>query len=91
MIYSFEIGGVELEVYVWGEYTKKEPVGTNHPGFQAFFEYWGCEVQTITGETYEYNRNQRPDWFYVLDEIADKYLTANLEETESNLLDAYNG
>lgn len=61
--------GVDVEVHftVW----PAEPMTLDYPGCPAEAEYTYCTVTKAWGENWEINRQDRPDWFDVLDDIID--------------------
>ena len=65
-----------LEVEIDYDYTPGEPMvryyadGSGYPGSDPYFEVTCVTVLKYTTDTHEFNREDRPDWFKALDEIA---------------------
>ena len=50
------------------------------PDEPAYFEPEEFEVQSITGDNYQWERSEREDWFALLDLIAERELEDDLFE-----------
>lgn len=67
--------GVDVEVTGWFEPGEEEvryyPDGSGYPGSPDSFEIEIVTVVRAWGETWEYSRRERPDWFEFLDFCID--------------------
>jgi hypothetical protein len=77
-------GSVQLEVDLEVEYLPGEKMvryyadGSGYPGSDAEAEIVGCRVLEITGDTYRFERSERPEYFAILDEIAHRHAVRTL-------------
>jgi hypothetical protein len=90
--YSFDLGGLELEVVVRAHVYPSEPMvryyrnGDGYPGAPSYAEILSVWVIAVHGEFGSRKRNQGDDWFKDLDRLASDHVEKNHEEFENMVL-----
>lgn len=88
--WEIELGPTIVEFVATFWYRPGEPMvryypdGSGYPGSPPDCEYCSVEVHRIVGETYEYNREEKSDWFLLLDQLVDDMI--NTDETLLEIL-----
>ena len=79
---------VQLEVDLEVECLPGEPMvrydadGSGYPGCDAEANITGCRVTEITGDTYRFERSERPEYFDLLDVIAQRHAELTCDTNE---------
>lgn len=88
---------IEAQVVAWYEpgepMVRYYPDGSGYPGSPPEMTIERIEAYRITGETYDYQRSDNPDWFDLLDDILNGMIDALqdrlIEEAFDNVSDYY--
>jgi len=73
---------LEVECLPGEPMVKYYPDGSGYPGCDAEANLTGCRVTEVTGDTYRFERSERPEDFELLDEIALRHAVRTLDTDE---------
>lgn len=77
--FGLEFGGVYVEGRLFYDIIPAEPRTWDSPGWPSECHVYDCHVTRAVGETWEWFKSQRGDWFEVLNKMVLKYIEENQE------------